>query len=152
MSSLEPIQNELKEVQQNIQAQNEKRQKILHEIELEVKARMTAGQKKLRFTLPIGIVIGLALWGFALWMNLSQNTGKALETYPCAVPIFLVILGIIVVVVAIWLGIPKEGKIRKDINDQRATELDEVKQALSPLTVKERQLKAEIERLRYQQR
>ena len=152
MSSIEPIQAELQEVQAAIQAHTEKKQAILHEIEDTVKAQMTAGQKKLRITLPIGIVVGVALWGVALFLNLRENTGRALDTPPCAVPIFLVLLGIVAVVVGIWLGVPKGNSIRKAANEARAAELEEIKKALSPLQTRERQLKAELERQRYIQR
>jgi len=152
MSSLEPIENELKEVRAAIQEQNSKRQAILSAIEAAVKERMAQGQKKLKLTLPIGIVVALVLWGIALQMNLSKNTGAALETYPCAVPIFLVILGIAAIVAAIWIGIPKEGQIRKQVTEEHTAELDDIKKALSPLQSKERQLSQEFERQRYLQR
>lgn len=151
MSSLEPIEQELKEVRAAIQEQNSKRQEILSRIEATVKERMAQGQKKLKLTLPIGIAVAVVLWGIALWMNLRENTGRALETYPCAVPVFLVILGIAAVVVAILIGIPNENKIRKQVTDEHAAELEEIKKALSPLQTKERQLSQELERQRYLQ-
>ncbi|MCE5260022.1 MAG: hypothetical protein LLG44_13340 [Chloroflexi bacterium] len=152
MSSLEPIAAELREVKEAIQNQNSKKQAILSEVEATVKARMAEGQKKLKITLPIGIAVCVVLWGVALWMNLSKNTGAALETYPCAVPVALIILGIAAVVVSIWLGIPKEAKIRKEVTEERNSELEDIKKALSPLQIKERQLSQELERQRYIQR
>lgn len=149
MSSTDPIETELAQTQQAMQGLSTKKQQIVHEIEDKVKAQMQAGQKKLRFTLPIGIVAGLALWAVALWMNLRSNTGVALETYPCAIPILLVVLGIVAVVGAIWLGIPKETQLRKKANEERSAELEAVKKELTPLQIKERQLKAEIDRQRY---
>lgn len=149
MSSTDPIITELEQTQQIMQDLSAKKQQIMHEIEDKVKAQMKAGQGKLRLTLPIGGVIGLGLWGIALWMNLRSNTGVALETYPCAVPILLVILGIVAVVGSIWLGIPKESQIRKNAGAERAAELEAIKKELTPLQVRERQLKAEIDRQRY---
>jgi hypothetical protein len=152
MSSTDPIVTELEQTQQAMQDLGAKKQQIIHEIEDKIKAQMKAGQGKLRFTLPIGIVVGIALWAVALWMNLRKNTGAALETYPCAIPIFLVMAGIIAVVGAIWLGIPKEGQIRKQATEERAAELEAVKKELAPLQIKERQLKAEVDRQRYLKR
>ncbi len=152
MSSLEPIAAELREVKEAIQNQNSKKQAILSEVEATVKTRMAEGQKKLKITLPIGIAVGVVLWGVALWMHFSKNTGAALETYPCAVPVSLIILGIAAVVVSIWLGIPKEAQIREQVTEERSAEIEDIKKALSPLQIKERQLSQELERQRYIQR
>lgn len=149
MSSTDPIVTELGQTQQTMQDLSAKKQQIIHEIEDKVKAQMKSGQKKLRLTLPIGIVAGLAFWAVALWMNLRSNTGVALETYPCAIPILLIVLGIVAVIGAIWLGIPKENQLRKKANEERTAELEAVKKELAPLQIKERQLKAEIDRQRY---
>lgn len=148
MSSTDPIVTELEQTQQAMQDLSTKKQQILHDIEDKVKAQMKAGQGKLRITLPIGIVIALAMWGYALWMNLQKNTGE-FQTYPCGVPIFLVILGIVVMVGSIWLGIPKENQIRKQAGEERVGELEAIKKELAPLQIKERQLKAELDRQRY---
>jgi hypothetical protein len=152
MSSTDPIVSELEQITQAMQDLNARKSQIMHEIEDKVKAQMKAGQGKLRFTLPIGIVVGLALWGVALWMNLRSNTGRALETYPCAIPILLVVLGIAAVITAIWLGIPKENQIRKNASEERAAELEAIKKELAPLQIKERQLKTELDRQRYLKR
>ncbi|MHB1356546.1 MAG: hypothetical protein ACYCZF_11275 [Anaerolineae bacterium] len=152
MSSTDPIITELEQTQQAMQDLSSKKQQIMHEIEDKVKAQMKAGQGRLKLTLPIGIVVGVGLWAVALWMNLRSNTGVALETYPCAVPILLVVLGIASVVVGIWLGIPKENQIRKNAGLERAAELEAIKKEITPLQVRERQLKAEIDRQRYLKR
>jgi hypothetical protein len=148
MSSTDPIVTELEQTHQARQDLRTKKQQILHDIEDKVKAQMKSGQGKLRITLPIGIVIALAMWGYALWMNLQKNTGE-FQTYPCGVPIFLVILGIVVMVGSIWLGIPKENQIRKQAGEERVGELEAIKKELAPLQIKERQLKAELDRQRY---
>jgi ABC-type transport system involved in cytochrome bd biosynthesis fused ATPase/permease subunit len=152
MSSTDPIEAELTQTQQTMQELSTRKQQIIHEIEDEVKLQMKTAQRKLRYTLPVGIVIGLALWGTALWMNLRKNTGAALETYPCAVPILLIVLGIIAVVGSIWLGIPKETQLRKKANDDRTADLDAIKKELAPLQIRERQLKTEMDRQRYLKR
>ena len=148
MSSTDPIVTELEQTQQAMQDLSTKKQQILHDIEDKVKAQMKAWHGKLRITLPIGIVIALAMWGYALWMNLQKNTGE-FQAYPCGVPIFLVILGIVVMVGSIWLGIPKENQIRKQAGEERVGELEAIKKELAPLQIKERQLKAELDRQRY---
>jgi hypothetical protein len=152
MSTSDPIGAELAQTQQSILDLNAKKQQILHDIEAEVKLQMKAGQRKLRYTLPVGIVLGLTFWGLGLWMNLRSNTGAALETYPCAVPILLVVLGIVAVVGSIWLGIPKENQLRTKANGDRAAELEAIKNELGPLQIKERQLKTEMDRQRYLKR
>ncbi|NLV74308.1 MAG: hypothetical protein GXY52_06460 [Chloroflexi bacterium] len=152
MSSLAPLETELKEIQESIREQIEKKQTILREIEDVVKERFKAAQKKLRITLPIGILVALGLWIYALQMNLSKNTGAANEQYPCAIPVFLVIGGIAAIVISIWLGIPKESAIRRQAIEERNAEVEEVNRTLGPLQAKERQLKQELERLHYVQR